>query len=78
MLTIKLEDKCLECNAPITWGKPLDTGNGNVAKTFEIDNMDVVRRAYEGGQAYSLKEDGKVFGTMCSACWSDTEGIKSI
>ena len=72
-MKIRLEDKCLECNAPITWGKPLDTGNGNVGETFQIDSMDIVRRAYEGGQTYSLKENGNVFSTVCCACWSDTE-----
>ena len=72
-MKIRLEDKCLECNAPITWGKPLDTGNGNVGETFQIDSMDIVRRAYEGGQTYSLKENGNVFSTVCCACWSDIE-----
>ncbi len=72
-MKIRLEDKCLECNAPITWGKPLDTGNGNVGETFQIDSMDIVRRAYDGGQTYSLKENSNVLSTVCSACWSDTE-----
>tara|TARA_R110002020_G_scaffold153778_1_gene333226 strand:+ start:3770 stop:4003 length:234 start_codon:yes stop_codon:yes gene_type:complete len=67
-MKINVEDTCLECDAPITWGKPLATGNGNVFETFQIDNIKVNGRSFEGGHAYAYGKNDKVFATVCRTC----------
>jgi len=77
-MKIKVEDTCVECDSPITWGKPLATGNGNVHETFEMDGVKVIGRSFEGGHAYSFHKNDKVFATVCRGCIVHFEMIKSI
>ena len=75
---IKVEDTCIDCGEPITWGKPMSTGNGNVFETFQIDNIKVNGRSFVGGHAYSFHKNDKVFATVCRGCVVHFEMIKGM
>jgi len=63
------QDSCHRCDEPISWGKPLATGNGNVDEIFHIDfGLKVVSKSYEGGQTLSLQKGNNVFATICRPC----------
>ena len=68
-MKIKARDNCHACGKAITWGKPMDTGNGNVIKILKPDELldQVIVRAHEGGITYALSKN--VFATFCSECF---------